>query len=36
MDDKNIDVLDDDENLEYSAISRLIEIGRQKSIRHNG
>jgi len=31
MNNKKIDVLDDDENLEYSAISRLIEIGHQKS-----
>jgi RNA polymerase primary sigma factor len=31
MNNKKIEVLDDDENLEYSAISRLIEIGHQKS-----
>ncbi len=31
MNEKKIEVLDDDENLEYSAISRLIELGHQKS-----
>lgn len=30
MNTKKIDVLDDDENLEYSAISRLVELGHQK------
>jgi RNA polymerase primary sigma factor len=31
MNTKKLDVLEDDENLEYSAISRLIELGHQKS-----
>jgi len=31
MNNKKIDVIDEDENLEYSAISRLIELGHQKT-----
>ena len=31
MDDKKIDVMDDEENLEFSAISRLVDLGHKKS-----